>query len=105
MSRTLYTSVSLHFFSFSFILFVFHCIFEKQHEKENTSPSALQTEAFCAFHSKFFPSTLPLTDFLLLHAFSLLTDGKETAIHYSHLTLSFIMEADAFQEASRSHDK
>lgn len=52
-----------------------------------------------------FPSTLPLTDFLSPLAFSLLTDGKGTAIHYSHLTLSFIMEADAVQEASRSRDK
>lgn len=59
---------------------------------------------FSLFHQLHQPQT---SDFLFFCSLSLsvIADGKGTAIHYSDSTSSFIMEGDAFQNASLSHDK
>lgn len=100
----------LHFSFTSFLLILIYIIcfplcFRETVQGRKHVPICSSNWGLLCISNQVFPSTLPLTGFLFPLAFSHLTDGKGTAIHYSHLTLSFIMEADVFQEASLSRDK
>lgn len=111
MSFTLWSSVSLDFVWFSFISFPL-CLWKTVRGRKCIPICSSNWALLCFSHTVFY-SFINFANHRLQISFccffslslSLTADGKGTAIHYSDSTSSFIMEGDAFQNASLSRDK
>lgn len=105
--------LQLSFTSFTLVLIhIISIVLMKNSVRKKMCPHLVfKLRSFVLFTHCFFPSFINFTNHRLQTSFfsalslSVIADGKGAAIHYSDSTSSFIMEGDAFQNASLSRDK